>query len=629
MNPLPHQQQQEQDQQQSYNKTAQSAPQHGGHRLLYRRANSAVQQQHTHDTTNNDTTNALVYPDPTAAPRSYHHQRHHYLHRAHKAQSSDNVDGQQLQQQQQQQRWQQLNPLQEEFQPLSFPGRMKDIEQQPLKNTCTNGSVGLSSKTKNLSGLSLALMLSDEQSLSLNSADAVPSENGDTMEEKDNQEGKEEKPAIVETNAAAEKRRAALHNAPPLFNALNHAGVSASPRMTGGLQVAATTTGEYGYAYNNHIPTLQQQEYGRGANSNGSKSPGTPNTNNTSSALGLQGPHFPTTASYTTSPSLRPMTPLGSTPPGYLLSATPSTGMTGPITPNSVGSGGLIPPRSSVTPPFVRPIGFVGEAPSHPVPSTAGNGTDGAGVGTDNVISGSNSDTDAALQHHQTSLDLLHSSPFQLQPSHAYYSQHANTSFGSRIQQHYPYQFTENYSENGFGAPFMSEFYHRSGNLTDDTMRDRGNSEAFLDHDLADDMPFAVDPIMMCTSTATPNTAGTASVGVVASNQNVTRGNGLASMMNEASLMASMCTVAPKRLAMFDSKLHTDEVPKRAIPTNNSGSIEDGIADGMADVMDSLADQLAEFKSFGASLSVESAARMTNSNAPFAPEAPTASAGSG
>jgi hypothetical protein len=191
-------------------------------------------------------------------------------------------------------------------------------------------------------------------------------------------------------------------------------------------------------------------------------------------------------------------------------------------------------------------------------------------------------------------------------------------------QQHQPYQFSEHYSEHGFGAPFMSEFYHRSGILTDD-LHDRGNSESFLDHDLSDDMPFAVDPIM-CTSMA-PHIGGAASSGI-ASNQNATLGTGLASMMNDASLMASMCVVTPKRLAMFDSQLHGgDEVSKR-VSLANSGSSGDAMV-AATDVMDSLADQLADFKSFGASLSIASASRISSGNSSFAPEAPTASAGSG
>ena len=88
-------------------------------------------------------------------------------------------------------------------------------------------------------------------------------------------------------------------------------------------------------------------------------------------------------------------------------------------------------------------------------------------------------------------------------------------------------------------------------------------------------------------------------------------------MMNEASLVASMCTAAPKRLAMFDSKM------------KESSAQEQQASQEMANVMDSLADQLADFKSFGASLDVAGAAAIGGVGSTFAPEAPTASAGSG
>jgi hypothetical protein len=144
--------------------------------------------------------------------------------------------------------------------------------------------------------------------------------------------------------------------------------------------------------------------------------------------------------------------------------------------------------------------------------------------------------------------------------------------------------------------------------------RGRSNSEAFLDHDLSDDMPFAVDPIS--SGSIAPSSATSGGVG---SNPGAGAAAGLASMMNEASLMASMCTVAPKRLAMFDSKVNGSYGKNDTIKEDAGSSGEN-----MASVIDSLADQLADFKSFGASLSVASA---TGSS--FAPEAPTASAGSG
>jgi Autophagy-related protein 13 len=590
-NPSHPQQEQFQSQQQMYYQTARSAPQHGGNRNLYRRANSdvAATHQYAYDAAagiSNDN-------NQTAVPRSYHHQRHHYLHEAHKAQSSGDMDAHRSQKRG-------YLPNHEETQPISVAGRMREIE-QPLKDASGNNG-GLSYKTKNLSGLSLALMMSDEQSLSLNSADDAALLNGDNVDKSDDKDGESEDKGLL--SAAAEKRRAALHSAPPQFNASSPVGMSASPLVKAGTGTAMTV-GEYGYAYNNHIPTMQQHPQGRGGIT-GSSSPGTPNTNNTSAALGLQGPQFPTGTSYTASPSLRPMTPLGSTPPGYLLSATPSTGMTGPITPSSVGSGGLIPPRSAVTPPFVRPMGFVGEAPNQQLSEATAN-AEGSAAGAAGITSNQNT----AWQQHETSLDLLHSSPFQYPQSHSHYSMHAITSFGSSMQHH----LSEHNTESTFGAPYMSEYYHRSGNFSEEMHgRGRSNSEAFLDHDLSDDMPFAVDPIS--SGSIAPSSATSGGVG---SNPGAGAAAGLASMMNEASLMASMCTVAPKRLAMFDSKVNGSYGKNDTIKEDAGSSGEN-----MASVIDTLADQLADFKSFGASLSVASA---TGSS--FAPEAPTASAGSG
>ena len=163
----------------------------------------------------------------------------------------------------------------------------------------------------------------------------------------------------------------------------------------------------------------------------------------------------------------------------------------------------------------------------------------------------------------------------------------------------------------------MSDYYHRSGHLSDDIVQGRGrsNSEALFDNDISDDMPFAVDPIGSSGSGSANNAGGAGTqAGTGASPGASVPGSGLASMMNEASLVASMCTAAPKRLAMFDSKLQESSAPQQ------QGSQD------MTNVIDSLADQLADFKSFGASLDVAGAAAMGST---FAPEAPTASAGSG
>ncbi|KAL3942921.1 MAG: hypothetical protein SGARI_000104, partial [Bacillariaceae sp.] len=579
--PIPMQQQQQQQQlpqtppAMTKLQTARSAPQHSGHRNLYRRANSDFPSKLTavDDSSMNGYHRADSAASPStaaaaAAPQSYHN-RHHYMQQAHKAQSSGDMD---------EQMW------------LDHQQQNGVTTTMPLKDTTTE-SRGLSSKTKNLSGLSLALMMSDEQSLSLNSADIDSGGGGTTTDTDTDSNGNhnQETPVSAEETVAAEKRRAALHSAPPQIATNIAAAVAASP-----LKAVTTTAAEYGYAYNNHIPTLQHQHPNAAGGT--SSNPATPNTNNTSTAaLGGQAPHFPTASSYTTaSPLMRPMTPLGSTPPTYLLSATPSTSaammMAGlPVTPSSVGSGGLIPPRNAATPPFVRSMGFVGEAPSQPMPpATTTEGTtmanDQEGQRAATAVA---ADNDASLQQHQTSLDLLHSSPFQYPPSHAYYSMHA-----SSLQQN------SGVHEN---SAFMSDYYHRSGHLTEDIVQGRGrsNSEAFFENDLSDDMPFAVDPIASSSSgaagsgigNASPNNASGASPTV-----------GLASMMNEASLVASMCATAPKRLAMFDSN----------VQESSSGSAgqqqQTSQEDSMANVMDSLSDQLADFKSFGASLSLANSA---------------------
>jgi hypothetical protein len=102
-------------------------------------------------------------------------------------------------------------------------------------------------------------------------------------------------------------------------------------------------------------------------------------------------------------------------------------------------------------------------------------------------------------------------------------------------------------------------------------------------------------------------------------------------MMHEASLVASMCTAAPKRLAMFDSKQpgvdvgglsQSQQQQQQEQEQQQQQRLEP--EDSLALAMDSLADQLADFKSFGASLTAS-----TSGAAPFSPEAPTASAGSG
>lgn len=500
-------------------------------------------------------------------------------------------------------------------QPFPFHRPSESISQrlrQPHWNGVgSNGRSDDRPPTKNLSALSLALMMSDDQSSSLlnhslgtadDTTDGSGGEEGGT-----NGEATTGATSSAEEAAAAEKRRAALHNAPPqLFTANSPSAVASSPLMhrtsLTGIGAGATgaglhshprvaaAAGEYGYAYNNHIPTMEQYH------GSSPHTPNTPNTNNTSSAAYQQyhGLHPTGTSSVarmpmtmeaatsappgTYSPSFRPSTPLGTTPPGYLLGVTPGT----QVIPNS-----LIPPRSGVTPPFVRPMGFVGEAPNQPVPPSPSAAYE-AGATT------RNDELDSGLHHHQTSLDLLHSSPFQYPPSYSFYSIHNNPSShsatsGSLLNQTFD-------PNTAAAAAFLSDCYHRSALLSSDDPRLSVGQESYEDY--ADDMPFAVDLGVGFASTTSQSAAG----GAASSSSSGHPATGLA-MMTEASLVASMCTTAPRRLAMFDSKMGASGVPGGSTNDNDCVSNNDLTA-----VMDSLADQLAEFKSFGASLTESSSA---------------------
>jgi hypothetical protein len=477
--------------------------------------------------------------------------------------------------------------------------------QQPLSSAVNSRNKDDRPPTKNLSALSLALMMSDEQSASvlnhsLDTADETPDGSGGE-EGGTHEESTKGTTTTVEEAAAAEKRRAALHNAPPqLFTTNSPAAVAASPLLrpsgltgaaTGGMGThhprVAAAAGEYGYAYNNHIPTLEQYHH----HGSGPDTPVTPNASNTSSGPyqqhhvlhppSVSATRMPLTMEAATnappgtySPSFRPSTPLGTTPlgttpPGYLLGATPGTHLL---------VNALIPPRSSVTPPFVRPMGFVGEPPSQPLPPSA------ASASNVQAATARMAELDSALHQHQTSLDLLHSSPFQYPPSYAYYSIHNNNNVTSQTASAGS-QLNHALDPN---AAFLSDYYHRSAHMSSDDPRLSVGQEIY--DDFGDDMPFAVDAGAGFGSAAAQSASG----GGAASSGHPTTG---LAMMTEASLVASMCTTAPKRLAMFDSKMGRSSVPGTTDHEQDEVRNND-----LSAVMDSLADQLAEFKSFGASL---------------------------
>jgi hypothetical protein len=348
--------------------------------------------------------------------------------------------------------------------------------------------------SKNLSGLSLAMMMSDEQ-------------------DKDSSES-----TTAATNAATndqvEKRRAALHHAPPQLSMNNNADqMGTSP----GMKKSLTSAGEYGYAYNNHIPWQQIRPHSNAT------------TNNRVSPMDQE---------RTASPS-----PLQvGTPPTGLLGATPPTGgFLGGATPTMINHSGLIPPRSAVTPPFVRPMGFVGEPPSQPLPPPA-----------ESSHATPPASSHATPSHHNgarpvTSLDLLHSSPFL---------QHPGGSLLSSLSVQDP----------------INTNSVLSGDLR---MQAEAALHSYDDHyhphyEDDDDMPFAVDLPPETGGPADSRTGGDSSSHLAASSAAVTS-------------FAHRCATA-NRLALFDSVQQQQK------------------AEAKVDMVSSLADQLAEFKTFGASL---------------------------
>eukprot|EP00980_Cylindrotheca_fusiformis_P011449 scaffold2654_cov126-Cylindrotheca_fusiformis.AAC.5 len=396
----------------------------------------------------------------------------------------------------------------------SSPQRQQYSSTPPT--TTTNGPMSSrspsskSSKppTKNLSALSLAMMMSDDKNNN--------TENGETRE-------------------AAEKRRAALHHAPPQFvNNTTTTTSSPAPAPSPVLKPSnLATAGEYGYGYNNHLPNMK--------NMSSSSAGNRPSTEH---------PH------YHGSPSPLASTPLSSTPPGYLLAAGPT-----PPSSGTHGSSSLIPPRSSVTPPFVRPAGFVGEPPSQPLSAPA--------PAPPHDVS------HLSLQQHQTSLDLLHSSPFQ-QPASVFSIPNTPPPVDSSERKQ-----VFNLSDLRPPGSNLDPRYR-----TEDFYYDQAYLPQLQD-DLEDnEMPFAVDSY----SGSILNDKGGG--GASAENNN----NPL--LYSAASGVASFATAPPKRLALFDSVVADGGGGSNTTTatTDNKGPA--------GEPMDSLADQLAEFKMFGASLMV-------------------------
>ena len=467
-------------------------------------------------------------------------------------------------------------PLQQQHQP-----QVVQQSDHHRSNNSDEYNVPLSSSadtkppTKSMSGLSLAMMQSDDTiSDNDNKSDSGGNNNNNfTTPSKDGvTNNADAAPAQATMESSADKRRAALHHAPPQFGS-----VTSSPQVMK-KSVTSTGPGEYGYGYNNHIPI---------PNAGGGTATMTAATiaENTSQEQ-QPGQSFPRSST--------PTTPLSSTPPGYLLGVG--------ATPPAMSSNFLIPPRSAVTPPFVRPMGFVVEPPNQlNLPDASTSATGAAQIPDLKSTTTVMTSQQQLKQQSQptTSLDLLHSSPFQhvgsqhhhhagsalfrgidpassvFPPPATYNAQSLNTELPhfdhhlSIQQQLFADPHTGTSSSHAFGGSHSNLHHHASSIV--------GVGGDLNDSD-DDCMPFAVDdPI----ENGTPNNASTTIGGSL----------GMSSLST-----ATSAQQRKKKLAMFESSEHQSVT------------------------VASLADQLAEFKSFGASINLGTAgsSSTTSGGAPVA-----------
>jgi hypothetical protein len=381
-----------------------------------------------------------------------------------------------------------------------------------------------------MSGLSLALMMSDER------------DGGG--------EGKQQAATPTSDLATAEKRRAALHQLPPhlLMEQQSQQAAAQSPGANhttpNRRNQRPSAQGEYGYAYNNHIPW--QRIHPSSTNPTLGRSP--------AGDYGLEGRCL-------------------STSPNALASTPPSGAFLGPGTTPTPSSQHFIPPRSSmgsITPPFApRPAGFSQQPPplAQPLPPMA-----------------EQPDTPGDQQRSRygdtlpplASLDLLHSSPFQ----------HAQGSLLSSLSLAPPA---------GGGVDSVSAMMMNSGDLRRSMWSASAGqgSATFLPSSSAiqdggdgdyDEMPFAVDE-----SSSSQFASG--------SHNQTTMHTGSTSQLGASS--AAVASFAQKcapsnRLKMFDSSIVAASATASTLQQDPD------------DMVNSLADQLADFRNFGASLQVSS-----------------------
>jgi len=441
----------------------------------------------------------------------------------------------------------------------------------PSSGASRSGAGGIN-PNKNLSALSLAL-LSMKTDTDSSSPDPSESDNAATT-------------AAAELGPS-EIRRAALHNAPP-----------------------SSGVGEYGYAYNTSTtPTntqqqqqQQQQQQHQGIHPNLSSSPASVNPHL------FKGPSTPASSTF------------GTTPPGYLLSATPSVGSHGTM--NLATTPGLVPPArpasNSVAPPFVRPLGFAGQAAAASASTTTTTTTSQPlpqAAEFQQQLQFQSPPPPPQLggiastpEDQKPSLDLLHSSPFHhsamgmhngssnqpsstqkdglasfLQAEENASMEAATTFINDFYHHHYPMASLTDSPHHHHNMASASEDYHHSSGLFAE------HASSILDpHELhqAEDMPFAVEGI---SSGLTPTSASAASTSLLKHNMSST---------HEASLMAASMMVPHKKLALFGST--TEQHPNDTAAAGAGAATATNPSE--ADDIDALTDQLADFRSFGATL---------------------------
>jgi len=476
-----------------------------------------------------------------------------------------------------------------------------------------------------MSGLSLALMGEN------NGNGGSPGQPATNDNDKDN---------TADHDENAEKRRAALHHAPPQLVD----------------QPTTTKAGEYGYAYNNHISWQQIRPSStvpitlpdHNSNSN-SNNPNNYNNNQSSNNNNPSNEYYGSGSrpssfrnnSYSPGRLGSSPSPLASTPPSgaflRTMMANSSSASPSPSMLRNSPAATLIPPRNSspaVAPPFAaRPLGFAQEAPPPQSPLLEAKVAPSLQQHhhhqqhTNNNHKHTHAAAVAAAVEHEkarfeelappmTSLDLLHSSPFQ-QGASALSSMSRSAGVGHQSSLLRPSIFSNSTLMMTSTTSAILPSPSRGG---DD---DEDGPEY--------DMPFAVDDADSTTTSPalgpqqqqqqeSPGQAGAgglnAALAGYQNQNNVSALSGFAadsqfSLGSSAAVasFAQKCAPTQHRLKLFS--MSTATVGSDAPLHYNNNSINGGDRGGggqaqldMFSTASDLTSQLAEFRSFGASLSL-------------------------